>query len=63
MVEKVVKDGCGGLSVCGGLVAEADAMQHSIFGECEQVVGHDVIASVQEGTGAACLNEGESGAG
>ena len=46
----------------GGFVADADAVQHHVLGEVEQILGRHVIAAVDHGAGARGIDQGETGA-
>ncbi len=52
-----MENGRGGLTVCDGLVAEANAVQNGVFCEGEQIVWHDIVTSLQERPRAARLNQ------
>src|SRR6478609_5785351 len=43
------------------LVAEADAVEHDVFGEFEQIFRHHVVALVDEGARPRRLHDGEAG--
>lgn len=50
--EDLAEDGFGGFAFGEGFVGEADAVEHDVVCEGEEVFGDDVVAAVEECAGA-----------
>ena len=58
----MAEDGFGGFAFGEGFVGEADAVEHDVVCEGEEVFGDDVVAAVEECAGAGGFEEGDAGA-